>query len=51
MLDKEDNKNCCSKSVNKESLETFLLNKTLTKIGTLLALGYGEAGSKLSLKI
>lgn len=50
MLDKEDNKNCCSKSVNKESLETFLLNKTLTKIGTLLALGYGEAGSKIIIK-
>lgn len=50
LLEKDDNNACCTKSVNKESLETFLLNKTLTKIGTLLALGYGEAGSKIIIK-
>lgn len=50
LLEKDDSNACCTKSVNKESLETFLLNKTLTKIGTLLALGYGEAGSKIIIK-
>jgi len=28
-------------------LETAMLEKTLTKIGALLALGFGEAGSKI----
>mmetsp|Transcript_5389 Transcript_5389/g.8335 ORF Transcript_5389/g.8335 Transcript_5389/m.8335 type:complete len:87 (-) Transcript_5389:923-1183(-) len=29
------------------SLETNMLERTLTKIGALLALGFGEAGSKI----
>mmetsp|Transcript_13668 Transcript_13668/g.21407 ORF Transcript_13668/g.21407 Transcript_13668/m.21407 type:complete len:141 (+) Transcript_13668:1952-2374(+) len=37
-----------SKQNSKEGpLETAMLEKTLTKIGALLALGFGEAGSKI----
>jgi hypothetical protein len=36
------------KNQNKEGpLETAMLEKTLSKIGALLALGFGEAGSKI----
>ena len=44
------NKFCCKKSFkkkNKTPLETLVLEKTITKIGALLALGFGEAGSKI----
>jgi len=34
--------------MQKENLyETVILEKTITKIGALLALGFGEAGSKI----
>lgn len=39
---------CCAKEKNNTTvLETFILEKTITKIGALLALGFGEAGSKI----
>ena len=48
ILQNETNKNqCCYKKVKKEPLETQVLEKTITKIGALLALGFGEAGSQI----
>lgn len=49
ILQNETKKNqCCySKKVKKEPLETQVLEKTITKIGALLALGFGEAGSQI----
>lgn len=39
---------CFSKKKNKEApLETVVLEQTLIKIGGLLALGFGEAGSQI----
>jgi len=33
---------------NKENMyETVILERTITKIGALLAVGFGEAGSKI----
>jgi len=32
---------------NKEVFETVILEQTIVKIGALLALGFGEAGSKV----
>lgn len=47
-MENTQQKGCCSKD-NKSTtvLETFILEKTITKIGALLALGFGEAGSKI----
>lgn len=40
--------NLCKKKPKKEIvLETVALEKTIVKIGALLALGFGEAGSKI----
>ena len=40
--------NCCKKKKKKEIvLETVALERTIVKIGALLALGFGEAGSKI----
>lgn len=41
------NVTCCGKKQDKSSLETTVLEKTITKIGALMALGFGEAGSKI----
>lgn len=41
------NDSCCGKKHDKSSLETTVLEKTITKIGALMALGFGEAGSKI----
>lgn len=48
----EKNKKSCCKKVNKKDapLETVVLEKTITKIGALLALGFGEAGSEIIAK-
>ena len=35
------------KMKNKEVFETVILEQTIVKIGALLALGFGEAGSKV----
>ncbi len=48
ILQNETNKNkCFFKKIKKEPLETQVLEKTITKIGALLALGFGEAGSEI----
>jgi cell shape-determining protein MreC len=48
ILQNETNKNqFCYKKVKKEPLETQVLEKTITKIGALLALGFGEAGTQI----
>ena len=42
--------NCCKKKKKKKKeivLETVALERTIVKIGALLALGFGEAGSKI----
>lgn len=42
---------CCSKNKKKvEPLETEILEKTISKIGALLVLGFGEAGSEIIAK-
>jgi len=41
------NNKFCHKKIKKEPLETKVLEKTITKIGALLALGFGEAGSEI----
>ncbi len=51
-LEEEENKkmDCCydqNKKKKVATLETILLEKTITKIGALLALGFGEAGSEI----
>mmetsp|Transcript_28338 Transcript_28338/g.50177 ORF Transcript_28338/g.50177 Transcript_28338/m.50177 type:complete len:1006 (+) Transcript_28338:66-3083(+) len=38
---------CTSKSVVSEPMETVILEKTIIKIGSLLALGFGEAGANI----
>ena len=35
------------KEIMKNIMETMLLDMTLTKVGGLLALGFGEAGSEI----
>lgn len=45
---KQTEQGCCYRQKNApQVLETFILEKTITKIGALLALGFGEAGSKI----
>ncbi len=51
-LEEEENRkiDCCYDQNKKKkitTLETILLEKTITKIGALLALGFGEAGSEI----
>jgi class 3 adenylate cyclase len=36
---------CCSSSSGQEPMETVVLEKTIIKLGSLLALGFGEAGA------
>jgi hypothetical protein len=38
---------CCSNSKPNQPMETLVLEKTLVKLGSLLALGFGEAGSNI----
>eukprot|EP00930_Biecheleria_cincta_P032045 TRINITY_DN22234_c0_g1_i1.p1 TRINITY_DN22234_c0_g1~~TRINITY_DN22234_c0_g1_i1.p1 ORF type:complete len:618 (-),score=106.00 TRINITY_DN22234_c0_g1_i1:110-1963(-) len=38
--------NCCS-SADREIMETIILEKTIIKLGSLLALGFGEAGADI----
>jgi hypothetical protein len=49
ILDSEKNskQKCCKSQKMKEPFETELLEKNISKIGSLLALGFGEAGSKI----
>ena len=48
LLDDTNKKICCYGIKTKEEpLETKVLEKTITKIGALLALGFGEAGSEI----
>lgn len=48
MIDKKQNKGtCCNKKKNEVPLETLVLEKTITKIGALLALGFGDAGARI----
>jgi len=42
---------CFSKKKTEENLETTILDKTISKIGALLAIGFGEAGSRIISKI
>ena len=51
-LEEEENRktDCCydqGKKKKVSTLETILLEKTITKIGALLALGFGQAGSEI----
>jgi hypothetical protein len=47
----QKNKKCCIIKKKKEApLETVILEKTISKIGALLALGFGEAGSEIIAK-
>lgn len=41
---------CCQKKKIEEPLETEILEKTISKIGALLVLGFGEAGSEIIAK-
>lgn len=41
-----DLQNCCSPS-DREVMETIVLEKTIIKLGSLLALGFGEAGADI----
>lgn len=38
---------CASKAAQGEPMETLILEKTIIKIGSLLALGFGEAGANI----
>jgi len=55
IINTENKTNClCFSSKKKkieENLETTILDKTISKIGALLAIGFGEAGSKIISKI
>lgn len=42
---------CFKKKKAEENLETTILDKTISKIGALLAIGFGEAGSRIISKI
>lgn len=46
----EQKKGCCTKKKKTEPLETEILEKTISKIGALLVLGFGEAGSEIIAK-
>jgi len=46
----EQKKGCCVKKKKSEPLETEILEKTISKIGALLVLGFGEAGSEIIAK-
>lgn len=52
MIDKETERKrlCKTKKTDKAPLETVVLEKTISKIGGLLALGFGEAGSEIIAK-
>jgi class 3 adenylate cyclase len=39
--------NACKAEVTKEPMETVILEKTIIKLGSLLALGFGEAGANI----
>lgn len=47
LSDENKKTKCFAKKAKKEPLETQVLEKTITKIGALLALGFGEAGSEI----
>jgi hypothetical protein len=48
MKEEEQKKNKSSKPKKKDApMETVVLEQTIVKIGALLALGFGEAGSKI----
>lgn len=46
----DTSKGCCKKNKKVEPLETEILEKTISKIGALLVLGFGEAGSEIIAK-
>jgi hypothetical protein len=46
----DQKKGCCAKKKKTEPLETEILEKTISKIGALLVLGFGEAGSEIIAK-
>merc|ERR1719378_1387751 len=39
--------NVCGKRVRNEPMETVILEKTIIKLGSLLVLGFGEAGANI----
>lgn len=45
--DENENYLCCYKNDNTHHLETNILEKTISKISALLAIGFGEAGSEI----
>ena len=49
ILNEQEKKGKCCKARGKKEapLETVILEKTISKIGALLALGFGEAGSEI----
>ena len=47
MHQKENKEEKVEKTKDRENLETVLLEAAITKIGHLLALGFGEAGSAI----
>jgi len=47
ILNSGNKKKCCKSKKVKEPLETELLEKNISKIGSLLALGFGDAGSEI----
>ena len=53
IMKNKENKNSCwwRSKKTEENLETTILGKTISKIGALLAIGFGEAGSKIISKI
>jgi len=46
----DQKKGCFAKKKKTEPLETEILEKTISKIGALLVLGFGEAGSEIIAK-
>jgi len=46
----DQKKGFCAKKKKTEPLETEILEKTISKIGALLVLGFGEAGSEIIAK-
>ena len=48
--EKAKKSSCCYSNNNEAPLETVVLEKTISKIGALLALGFGEAGSEIIAK-
>ncbi len=47
MLEEEAKKGKKTKKSDEGPMETVILEQTIVKIGALLALGFGEAGSKI----